>query len=333
MTSKTLWYGCQLLGSQINKRASSDILDLCLDNNVLHFDLAERYPFPEQKETVGESEKIFGTWIERKEREKIYIGTKVTGRNSEGWFGEDTDRLTYNRIRTAVQTSLKRLKTDYIDIFFLHWPDRFTNNFGRFYYEPDPDPTFITFEEQFSALVDAYEKGEIKAIGLANETPWGLMRFLELNRTVGIKLYIQEPYSLLNRNVDIALKEIIIKEHLEFQVHSIFAGGLLTGKYKLENNDFAGIGRLSTFKHQTRKLRQKDIFQRYKLASEFCKENNVNLMEMAFAYVYSKKYIGDIILGASTIGQLQNIFEAYSRTNFLTNLTKDLEEKVYPKNG
>ena len=162
MTGKTLWYGCQLLGSQINKRTSSDVLDLCLDNNVLHFDLAERYPFPEQKETVGESEKIFGTWVKRKDREKIYIGTKVTGRNSEGWFGEDAERLTYNRIRTAIQSSLKRLKTDYIDIFFLHWPDRFTNNFGRVYYEPEPDPRFITFEEQFSALVNAYEKGEIK---------------------------------------------------------------------------------------------------------------------------------------------------------------------------
>ena len=104
--------------SQINKRTSSDVLDLCLDNNVLHFDLAERYPFPEQKETVGESEKIFGTWVKRKDREKIYIGTKVTGRNSEGWFGEDAERLTYNRIRTAVQSSLKRLNTDYIDIFF-----------------------------------------------------------------------------------------------------------------------------------------------------------------------------------------------------------------------
>ena len=89
----------------------------------------------------------------------------------------------------------------------------------------------------------------------------------------------------------------------------------MTGKYKFENNDFAGIGRLSTFKHQTRKLRQKDIFQRYKLASEFCKENNVNLMEMAFAYVYSK-YIGNIILGASTIEQLQNIWGLFKNTLF-----------------
>ena len=185
MASKTLWYGCQLLGSQINKRTSSDILDLCLDNNVSHFDLAERYPFPEQKETVGESEKIFGTWIKRKERENLYWNKSYRSEFRGGC--EDTGRLTYNRIRTAVQASLKRLRTDYIDIFFLHWPDRFTNNFGRFYYEPEPDPTFIKFEEQFSALANAYEKGEIKAIGLANETPWGLMRFLELNRTVGIK--------------------------------------------------------------------------------------------------------------------------------------------------
>ena len=102
-------------------------------------------------------------------------------------------------------------------------------------------------------MVNAYEKGEIKAIGLANETPWGLMRFLELNRTVGIKLYIQEPYSLLNRNVDIALKEIIIREQLEFQVHSIFAGGLLTGKYKLENNDFAGNRKVVNFQTSNEK--------------------------------------------------------------------------------
>ena len=117
MASKTLWYGCQLLGSQINKRTSSDILDLCLDNNVLHFDLAERYPFPEQKETVGESEKSWHMGKEERERENLYWNKSYRAQ-FEGWFGEDAERLTYNRIRTAVQSSLKRLNTDYIDIFF-----------------------------------------------------------------------------------------------------------------------------------------------------------------------------------------------------------------------
>ena len=109
MASKTLWYGCQLLGSQINKRTSSDILDLCLDNNVSHFDLAERYPFPEQKETVGESENLRHVDKKERKRENLYWNKSYRS-NSEGWFGEDTGRLTYNRIRTAVQTVSKDLR-------------------------------------------------------------------------------------------------------------------------------------------------------------------------------------------------------------------------------
>ena len=127
--------GCQTIGSSINRSQAFEILDYCQEKGIFRFDLAERYPFPEKKETVGLSELIFGEWLKfQQNRETLRISTKVTGRNDGVMLGKSSTRLTRDRINQAVNKSLMRLKTDYIDIFFLHWPDRYTNNFGRTYY-------------------------------------------------------------------------------------------------------------------------------------------------------------------------------------------------------
>ena len=151
----------------------------------------------------------------------------------------------------------------------MHWPDRYTNNFGRKFYNPDHDPEFISFDEQFEALKESHKRGEIRAIGFANETPWGLMKFIECNRVSNLQIYMQDSYSILNRNIEVSMKEVILRENLTFQAHSILAGGLLTGRYKVSNGDYVGEGRLSKLKHQTRKLRSKEILEGYQILKNF----------------------------------------------------------------
>lgn len=321
---KNLIYGCQLLGSQISELESFAILDYCKRKGICKFDLAERYPFPEKATTVGKSEVIFGKWLKGQDRDSVSIATKVTGRNSEGWFGPNSMRLSYDRIRSAIKNSLARLCTDYIDIFFLHWPDRYTNNFGRKYYNPDPDPNFVGFDEQFDALVDAQKAGEINAIGFANETPWGLMRFIELNRKVQLTIHVQDAFSLINRNIELAMKEIILRENLQFQAHSVLAGGLLSGKYEVKNGDFVGRGRISTLKYETRKLREQQILEKYDVIKMYAIQNNIDVYKLATSFISSQAFVNEIILGASTTKQLEIV---------LNGILKPINREIIDKLG
>ena len=282
-----------------------------------------------KQDTVGESERIFGKWLKKMPRKEIIVTTKVTGRNNESWYGEQSNRLTYNRIRNSIKNSLNRLNSDYIDVFFLHWPDRYTNNFGRKFYNPDPDPRLITFEEQFAALKESHQQGEIRAIGFANETPWGLMKFIECNRANNIKIYVQDSFSILNRSIEISMKEIILRENIIFQAHSILAGGLLSGKYEVHNGDYAGEGRLSKLKHQTRKLRDKEILRNYEKLKSFCEENNLQTTSLALSFVMSSQFVREIILGAASINQLENLLDVIKNPASIEQI-RSITNLIYP---
>jgi len=232
---KKIIFGSQLLGSELNEKQSKNMLDIIYDRNIKKIDTAERYPFPESNKTYGITEKIIGNWLsERKiNRSKVEISTKITGRN----FGEIkqiySKRLNHKSILISANNCLKRLKTNYIDILYLHWPDRFTNNFGRIYYNPDRDPLYIPLEEQLEALYKLEKQGKIKYFGLSNETPWGVMKFLTLDEKKKLFSTLQEEYSLLNRNIERSIKEIVLREKINLYCYSPLSGGLLTNKYSL----------------------------------------------------------------------------------------------------
>lgn len=307
--------GTQGIGTDLNLTESFRFLDLALDLGISNFDTAERYPFPESSKNFGLTESIIGEWIQKFKinRSSFQIGSKVTGRN----FGEisnvSSKRLESKRIITSAESSLKRLKTDYLDIFYLHWPDRFTNNFGREFYNPDLDPKFITFEEQYNALYSLKKSGKILKFGLCNESPWGLMRFTELARIDNFLPTIQEEFSIINRSIERSFKEIIIREKIDFYSYSPLSGGLLTGKYHLDNNDKDNIeiskirGRLDRYPKQTHRHNSKTRNEIVEILLSFCKENNLTLSNLAFSFLKYQNFISGVILGASNEKQLVDL--------------------------
>jgi aryl-alcohol dehydrogenase-like predicted oxidoreductase len=203
-----LCLGTQTWGEQNSEAEAQVQMDMAMDRGINFFDTAEIYPFPVKEETSGETEVIIGNWFkERKCRSKVVLATKVTSRSNMTWLEKDGTRLTPSRIKSAVEGSLKRLQTEYIDLYQLHWPDRYTNCFGRLGYNPDPEDSFIPIEDQLGALKDLVDEGKVRHIGVSNETPWGLMTFLKISESKGWPRVstIQNPYSLLNRTFEVGI--------------------------------------------------------------------------------------------------------------------------------
>ena len=300
--------GCQTIGSSINRSQAFEILDYCQEKGIFRFDLAERYPFPEKKETVGLSELIFGEWLKfQQNRETLRISTKVTGRNDGVMLGKSSTRLTRDRINQAVNKSLMRLKTDYIDIFFLHWPDRYTNNFGRTYYSPDLDPLYISIEDQFETLLKLRDLGKIKQFGLSNETPWGLMKFSNLSQLQGWPLVYQTEYSAIDRRFEMSMLEICIRENISSECHSILSGGLLSNKYKIIDKALFGEGRLIQYPEKTQRHQSLETLSRYEIFLKFCEKNNIDPFPAAVRYAVTRNFFDTVIVGASSLSQLKEI--------------------------
>ena len=305
MIKKKLIFGTQCLGSYLNEKASLSLLDQVYDFGIKKFDCAERYPFPEKNETFGLTEKIIGDWQKKnKVRKSILIDTKVTGRN----FGEiksvGGNRLIPKRIISAAEKSLKRLKTDYIDTFYIHWPDRFTNNFDRLYYSPGNDPKFIPLEVQFDAILKLKKSGKIRNFGISNESAWGLSKFQNLSRKNKIKLYSQEEYSLINRKVEIAMKEIFMRDNIKFNAYSPLGGGLLTGKY-FENKKYEG--RFNSIKNFKMKRGYLGKLEKSKKIYQYCKKNSISISKLSFSFLYYQKFVSGIIFGLSSKEQFNEI--------------------------
>ena len=329
----SLVFGTQLLGSELDERDSKKILDFALDKKILKFDTAERYPFPESSNTYGSTEKIIGNWlIERKiNRNKIEIATKITGRN----FGEIkqiySQRLTRKAILISVDRCLKRLKTNYIDILYLHWPDRFTNNFGRTYYSPENDILYIPLEEQLEALYILKKNGKIRSFGLSNETPWGIMKFINLDSKKKHLSTLQEEYSLLNRNIERSIKEIILREKINFYCYSPLSGGLLTKKYSLSNNKIKDINnsswRLIKHSKKTGKLHSIDRVIKLKKLAKLCSENNISVMDLSLAFLRNQKFISGVIIGPRNINQLKQLLKSWGK-KISTKIINDISTKI-----
>ena len=305
MIKKKLIFGTQCLGSYLNEKDSLSLLDKIYHFGVKKFDCAERYPFPEKNETFGLTEKIIGDWQKKnKVRKSILIDTKVTGRN----FGEiksvGGNRLIPKRIISAAEKSLKRLKTDYIDTFYIHWPDRFTNNFDRFYYSPGNDPKFIPLETQFEAILKLKKSGKIRNFGISNETAWGLSKFQNLCKKNKIKLFSQEEYSLINRKVEIAMKEFFIRDNIKFNAYSPLGGGLLTGKY-FKNKNYSG--RFNSIKNFKKKRGYIGKLERSKKIFLFCKKNSISISKLSFSFLYHQNFVNGIIFGLSSKEQFNEI--------------------------
>ncbi len=304
-----LCLGTMTFGEQNTETEGHRQLDYALDRGINFIDTAELYPVPPRAETQGATETIIGNWLKRRgNRDRVIVATKVVGpgRDWLGHFRGGGNRLDRANIEAAVEGSLRRLQTDYIDYYQLHWPDRRTNCFGQLGYDwPEPEPEEVPLEETLEVLADLVRAGKVREVGVSNETPWGVMRLLCLAEGCGLPRIqaIQNPYSLLNRSFEVGLAEISHREEVGLLAYSPLGFGVLSGKY-LEGRRPPGA-RLTRFPDYTRysNPRAEAATRAY---VELAREAGLDPAQMALAWVTRRPFTTSTIIGATTMEQLRS---------------------------
>ena len=327
----TICLGTMTWGEQNTQEEGFEQMDYALDQGVNFWDTAEIYAIPPKEETYGDTEVIIGNWFEKtKKRNDIILASKVAGPMKEYVRGGGNN-YGEKKITEALDGSLKRLKTDYIDLYQLHWPERKTNFFGSFGYDhKEDDNEWTAFEEILGSLKKFIDQGKIRHIGISNETAWGLSKFLELSNQKNLPrvLSVQNPYSLLNRSYEVGLAEISVREKSGLLAYSPLAFGYLTGKYR--NGQLPDHSRMKLFKDFTRYQNengQKAVEEYYKIA----KDNNIDLTQMCLKFIEIQPFVTSVIIGATTMEQLKTNIESVN-LKLSNEIIKEINEvqKKYP---
>ncbi len=302
-------------GEQNTESEAHQQLDYALERGVNFIDTAELYPVPPRAETYGLTEQYIGTWLkQRNNRDQIILASKVASRGDWITYMRDGNIcLDRKNIEAALEKSLQRLQTDYIDLYQLHWPDRNTNFFGKLGFEYDPNDNPVSIEETLEVINDIIKSGKVRYFGLSNETPWGAMQFAKLSNQKNYPkpVSIQNPYNLLNRSYEIGLSEVSHRENMGLLAYSPLGFGVLSGKY-LNNARPAGA-RLTLF----------DRFDRYtndnalRATEEYvaiAKRHKLDPAQMALAYVNSRSFLTANIIGATNMEQLKSDIDSIDLT-------------------
>ena len=298
--------GTMTYGQQNTKDDAFEQMDYAQSRGINFFDTAELYAVPPDETTYGKTEEIIGEWFKkRNNRKKIVIATKIAGPGLK-WIRNGGEQFSPKNIEEALNNSLKRLQTDYIDLYQLHWPERKTNFFGRLNYEHvKSEKKWNSFESILEILKKFIKKGKIRYIGLSNETPWGFSKFLEISNEKKLPrvVSVQNPYSLVNRTYEIGMSEISMRENAGLLAYSPLAAGYLTGKYR--NNQMPKNSRMDLFfnnyprYHNERTYNAIDEY--FKLAQKY----KISLTQLSQAFVNSRDFVTSNIIGATTMKQLK----------------------------
>jgi len=310
-----LGLGTMTFGEQNSEADAHAQLDLALRSGINFIDTAEMYPVPPRPETQGLTEQYIGSWLkQRGSRDKIILASKVAGpsRGNDASIRPDM-ALDRKNIRAALDASLKRLNTDYLDLYQLHWPQRQTNFFGKLGYQYSETTAQVTLLETLEALAEQVRAGKIRYIGVSNETAWGVMRYLQLAEKHELPriVSIQNPYSLLNRSFEVGLAEISQHEGVELLAYSSLAFGTLSGKY-LNGAQPAGARNtlFSRFTRYSGEQSQQAVAEYVALAQQ----HQIDPSQMALAYVRQQPFVASTLLGATTLEQLQINIDSFNLT-------------------
>ena len=308
--------GTMTFGEQNNEKEGFEQMNYALERGINFFDTAELYAVMPRKETYGETEKIIGNWLkEKKNRDKVFLASKIAG-NGISWIREGNDKLKFDKknIDLAIDSSLKRLKTDYIDLYQLHWPERKVPKFGKLDFEYDPsDNEWTTFEEVLENLNNLIKIGKIRHIGLSNETPWGVMKFLQTAKEKSLPRMasIQNVYNLVNRVFDIANSEVSLREKCGLLAYSPLAGGRLSGKYINNNPKNARYTLWPTNFDRHHTKRGEIAISKY---IDLAKRYNIAPSTFANAYVNDRPFVTSNIIGATSMNQLKENIDSVDIT-------------------
>ena len=326
----TICLGTMTWGEQNTQNEAFEQMDYSLDNGVNFWDTAELYAVPPKAETYGHTETIIGNWFEKtKKRKDIILASKVGG-PSRKYMRNGENSFTGKNLENALHGSLKRLKTDYIDLYQLHWPERNVNNFGRLGYE-HKENDWNKFEDVLENLKKFIEEGKIRYVGLSNETPWGVMNYLQLAKDKDLPrmMSIQNPYSLLNRSYEVGLAEVSIRENIGCLSYSPLASGYLTGKYR--NKQFPKGSRMERdFDFWTRYRKpnmEEAVEDYYKISQKF----DLDMSQMSIKFCEVQDFMTSVIIGATTMEQLKTNVESV-KVNLDSEVIKEINnvQKKYP---
>lgn len=301
-----LCLGTMTWGEQNSEADAHRQLDFAVERGVNFIDTAEMYSIPVKASTQGRTESYIGSWLRRPgNRGRVIVATKVSGRSREfTWLREGGTRLDRANIMQALEGSLKRLGTETIDLYQLHWPDRSTNFFGSLGYVHKPNDHAVPLEETLSVLAEIVRQGKVRHVGVSNETPWGLTHYLHLAESRGLPrmVSIQNPYCLLNRTFEIGLAEIAIREACGLLAYSPLGFGVLTGKY-LGGAKPKGT-RLTLFPEYRRYTGERAVRATTAYVAA-ARRHGMTPAQFAIAYVASRPFVTSAIIGATTLPQIE----------------------------
>ena len=323
----TICLGTMTWGEQNTQKDAFEQMDYAIDQGINFFDTAEIYSVPTKSETRGKTSQIIGEWFSKsKKREKIILADKVAGASSLSWMrpnGENTS-LNKKQIEFAVDRSLKDLKTDYIDLYQIHWPDRPAGAFsGRLEYEHKNSDKDVSIEETLDVLNNLVKSGKVRHIGISNETAWGTNQYLKFaeQKKIARIVSIQNAYNFLNRGFEAGLSEIAIREKVGLLAYSPLASGYLSGKYR--NGKMPKKSRMDLFYEYWPRYRtvnsEKAIDEYWNLAKKF----NLNLAQMAIKFCEIQPFVTSVIIGATTMEQLKTNIDSVN-----INLDEELIKKI-----
>lgn len=298
--------GSMTWGEQNTPAEAHQQLDFAVAQGINFIDTAELYPSPMRAETQGRTEEYLGRWLkQRPDRDSLVIATKITPAASHiSYIRGGKNRLDRQNIQAAVDSSLKRLQTDYVDLYQVHWPERDTNYFGRQDYYHVPDKDGVPIEETLSALDEHIRAGKIRYAGVSNETPWGVGEYLRLAREANLPriVSIQNPYSLLNRTFEIGLAEITHREQVGLLAYSPLGFGVLSGKYL--NGNRPGGARLTLFASKYKRYNSEKADGCTRQYTGLARDYGMDPAQMALAFVNRRPFVTSTIIGATSMEQL-----------------------------
>jgi aryl-alcohol dehydrogenase-like predicted oxidoreductase len=328
----TICLGTMTWGEQNTQEEGFKQMDYALDQGVNFWDTAELYAVPPRAETYGHTEIIIGNWFKKtKKRDKVILGTKVAG-PMRAYLRGGANNYGLEKMTEAINDSLKRLQTDYIDLYQLHWPERNTNTFGRLGYEHKENENWTKFEDVLGNLQRFIDSGKIREIGLSNETPWGVSKYLELSKEKNLPrmISIQNPYSLLNRTYEVGLAEISIRDEIGLLAYSPLASGYLSGKYR--NETYPKGSRIERdwdfwkYRYNTPNLKNA-VEEYYKISKKY----NLNMSQMSLKFCEIQPFMTSVIIGATTMEQLKTNIESVN-VNLSDDVIKEINkvQTIYP---
>lgn len=312
--------GTMTFGDQNTQAEAHEQLDFALSQGINFIDTAEMYPVPPKADTFTRTETIIGHWLKHQARDKIILGSKISGPRRLSWVRGGDFCLDRKNIREAVHGSLQRLQTDYLDLYQIHWPERNVPTFGQYQFDPNHERDangeqirYVSIHNQLETLAELIREGKIRYIGLSNEQAWGVMEFLRTAKQYDLPHIstLQNSYHLLNRSIDFGISEILYRENVSLLAYSPLAFGHLTGKY-LQNPQTKG--RVTMFLGYAQRYTKPNVIPATAAYVALAKAHGYSATELALSFVMHRWCVASTIIGATSMPQLKENIAAYVKT-------------------